>query len=425
MSFALIDCDSFYASCERIFRPDLSHKPVVVLSNNDGCVIARSKEAKALGVGMGVPWFKVKDHYLKHQGAVFSSNFALYGDISGRMMRILSSFTEKIEIYSIDEAFIGVPHCIMMNPQQATSLGQDIRQCIKTWLGIPVRIGIAPTKTLTKIASYIAKHNPAYHGVCAIPNNQYLINRYLKQVPVHEVWGIGRRLRQQLGTQNIDTAYDLACIDAQMLRKKYSVVLERMVRELRGKACLALNEEHDPKKQIIVSRSFAKRVTNLQELNPIVNDFVVRGFEKLRNEKQLCTKMSVFIRTSAFDKNNLSYQGFDTFTYAHPTQDTRQGLRAARQILQKIFIPAYAYAKAGIILNDFNGVTNFQQPDLFEEAAPQYDNSNQLMSALDLINKEHRNVYFASQNQVGYTAMRRSMVSPRYTTNINELPVAK
>ena len=158
-------------------------------------------------------------------------------------------------------------------------------------------------------------------------------------------------MRQQLSTQNIDTAYDLACIDTQMIRKKYSVVLERMVRELRGEACLALNEEHDPKKQIIVSRSFAKKVTNLQELNPIVNDFVVRGFEKLRNEKQLCTKISVFIRTSAFDKSNLGYQGFDTFIYAQPTQDTRQGLRAARQILQKIFIPAYAYANFCICIS--------------------------------------------------------------------------
>lgn len=425
MSFALIDCDSFYASCERIFRPDLACKPVVVLSNNDGCVIARSKEAKALGVGMGVPWFKVKNHYLQHQGTVFSSNFALYGDISNRMMHILSSFSKKIEVYSIDEAFIEVPHSLVVNPEQLKLWGQDIRQCIKTWLGIPVRIGIAPTKTLTKIASYLAKHNIEDHGVCVISNNPYTINQYLKQVPINEVWGIGRRLYRHLSDQGMKSAYDLSRMNTQMIRKKYSVVLERLVRELRGEACLALNKEQDPKKQIIVSRSFAKKVTSLEELHPIVNDFVVRGFEKLRTEKQLCTKISVFIRTSAFNKNSPSYQGFDSFIYTHATQDTRQGLRAARRILHKVFMPAHEYVKAGIILNDFNGIKNFQQADLFEQPSSQDTNSIQLMNALDSINKECRTVYFASQNQIGYTAMRRSMVSPRYTTNINELPVVK
>jgi len=230
---ALVDCDNFYASCERVFRPDLKQVPIVVLSNNDGCVIARSKEAKAMGIKMGIPWFKVKKSYLAQGGKVFSSNFALYGDLSKRVMSILEGMVKKIEVYSIDEAFLDLQH--VQNINHAHEFGIYCRNTIRQWVGIPVRIGIAPTKTLTKVASHVAKNTSGGMGVCCL-SDQKDIARILKTLPIKEIWGIGHNLSRQLNQLGIYSAYELMQMDIRLIRKKFSVVLERTVRELRGES---------------------------------------------------------------------------------------------------------------------------------------------------------------------------------------------
>ena len=365
---ALVDCENFYASCERIFRPDLKKVPIVVLSNNDGCVIARSKESKDFGIQMGAPWFKVKKDFLKSGGQVFSSNFALYGDISSRVMSVLSQMSKKMEIYSIDEAFLDLGNLALESHDAANDFGVYCRNIVKQWVGIPVRIGIAPTKTLTKVASYLAKQQTHHPGIFSITNNQKDIETALKRVPIHQVWGVGRRLNKKLSDSGMKNAYDLACSNIPLIRKKYSVVLERTVRELRGERCLAMDENPAPKKQIVVSRSFANKISDLNTLSPIVNDFGVRACEKLRKEGQLCSKVGVFIRTSPFR-----------------TQDRQH------------------------------------QYELFEQINGARRN-NQLMKTLDKINHSSTQVNFASQSKIGFTAMRRANVSPRYTTSWFELP---
>ena len=267
---ALVDCDNFYASCERIFRPDLKEIPIVVLSNNDGCVIARSKEAKAMGIKMGVPWFKVKKAYLAQGGKVFSSNFALYGDLSKRVMNILDGMVKKIEVYSIDEAFLDLQH--IQNSNQAYEFGVYCRNTICQWVGIPVRIGIAPTKTLTKVASHIAKNKNNGTGVCCL-NNQEHVAHILKTLPIKEIWGVGHNLSKKLNQLGTYSAYDLMQMDIRFIRKKFSVVLERTVRELRGEQCIQIEDHFEPKKQIVVSRSFRGRIKNLSELKPLISNF--------------------------------------------------------------------------------------------------------------------------------------------------------
>ena len=253
MAFALVDCESFYASCERIFRPDLKNIPIVVLSNNDGCVIARSTEAKKMGIGMGVPWFKVRESFLKQNGQVFSSNFTFYGDISARVMNILEGFVPRIEIYSIDEAFLDLD--TLKQNYKLYDFGCHIRSLVRQWTGIPVRIGIAPNKTLSKIAINEIKRRNIPTSVIHLSNKKQ-IEIALSHTPVREVWGVGRRLNDHLNKAGINTALDLAKVNPQNIRKKFSVVLERTVRELRGERCLNIEDDISSKKQIVVSRSF-------------------------------------------------------------------------------------------------------------------------------------------------------------------------
>ena len=417
---ALVDCENFYASCERIFRPDLKKVPIVVLSNNDGCVIARSKESKDFGIQMGAPWFKVKEDFLKSGGQVFSSNFALYGDISSRVMSVLSQMSKKIEIYSIDEAFLDLENLALESHDAANNFGVYCRNIVKQWVGIPVRIGIAPTKTLTKVASYLAKQQTHHPGIFSITNNQKDIETALKRVPIHQVWGVGRRLNKKLSDSGMKNAYDLACSNIPLIRKKYSVVLERTVRELRGERCLAMDENPAPKKQIVVSRSFANKISDLNTLSPIVNDFGVRACEKLRKEGQLCSKVGVFIRTSPFRTQDRQHQTIKFYTLHQPSDDTRDILSGIRWILPKIFRHGFCYAKAGVMLSQFTD-ENVLQYELFEQINGARRN-NQLMKTLDKINHSSTQVNFASQSKIGFTAMRRANVSPRYTTSWFELP---
>ena len=418
MAFALVDCESFYASCERIFRPDLKNTPIVVLSNNDGCVIARSTEAKKMGIGMGVPWFKVRESFLKQNGKVFSSNFTFYGDISARVMNILEGFVPRVEIYSIDEAFLDLD--TLKQNYDLYDFGCHIRSLVRQWTGIPVRIGIAPNKTLSKIAINEIKRKNIPTSVIYLSDKEQ-IRIALKHTPVGKVWGVGRRLNDHLNNAGINTALDLANISPQNIRKKFSIVLERTVRELRGERCLDIEDDISSKKQIVVSRSFGERVSNLETLKPIVSNFAVRAAEKLRSEKQKCSQVSVFVRTSLFNKHKLQHSGLKTIELITPTNDTRDILTAAKKGLLPIFRSGYDYAKAGIILNKFTG-EHIKQYSLFKDPNDPKQNTR-LMKYLDRMNAYETQIYYASQNTKKWSPMKQNMTSPKYTTNWYELPL--
>ena len=419
---ALVDCDNFYASCERLFRPDLRKKPIVVLSNNDGCVIARSKEAKAMGIKMGVPWFQIKKAYLANGGQVFSSNFALYGDLSNRVMHVLEGMVNNIEVYSIDEAFLDLRH--IQNSNHAYEFGIHCRNIVDQWVGIPVRIGIGPTKTLAKIASHVAKKKVGGTGVFCL-HESLQIEHVLKHLPINEIWGIGRNLSRRLNDLSIYSSYDLMKMDTRLIRSKFSVVLERTVRELRGEQCLAVQNDREPKKQIIVSRSFRERTGDFNQLKPLISNFAVRAGEKLRHEGQKCSQVSVLIATSPFSKQ-AQYRGFHSIQFSNPVNDTRSILAGANQALQDCFRQGYAYAKAGVLLNQFSHSSVIQR-SLFNDLHQSfYQKQNEdLMRCIDLMNAEGVQVYYASQCPGQALPMNKKMMSPKYTTSWLELPTAK
>ena len=419
---ALVDCDNFYASCERLFRPDLRKKPIVVLSNNDGCVIARSKEAKAMGIKMGVPWFQIKKAYLANGGQVFSSNFALYGDLSNRVMHVLEGMVNNIEVYSIDEAFLDLRH--IQNSNHAYEFGIHCRNIVDQWVGIPVRIGIGPTKTLAKIASHVAKKKIGGTGVFCL-HESLQIEHVLKHLPINEIWGIGRNLSRRLNDLSVYSSYDLMKMDTRFIRSKFSVVLERTVRELRGEQCLAVQNDREPKKQIIVSRSFRERTGDFDQLKPLISNFAVRAGEKLRHEGQKCSQVSVLIATSPFSKQ-AQYRGFHSIQFSNPVNDTRSILAGANQALQDCFRQGYAYAKAGVLLSQFSHSSVIQR-SLFDDLHKSfYQKQNEdLMRCIDSMNAEGVQVYYASQCPGQVLPMNKKMMSPKYTTSWLELPTAK
>ena len=417
MAFALVDCESFYASCERVFRPDLKNIPIVVLSNNDGCVIARSTEAKKMGIAMGVPWFKVRELFLKQNGQVFSSNFTFYGDMSARVMNILEGFVPRVEIYSIDEAFLDLDS--LKENYNLYDFGCHIRSIVRQWTGIPVRIGIAPNKTLSKIAINEIKRTNQPTSVMHLSTEKQ-IEEALKHTPVHKVWGVGRRLTNHLNNAGILTALDLANVNPRNIRKQFSVVLERTVRELKGERCLDLDDDISSKKQIVVSRSFGERVSDLKTLKPIVSNFAVRAAEKLRHERRKCSQISVFVRTSPFNQNKPQHSGIKTIELFSPTNDTRDILAATKKGLLPIFRSGYDYAKAGIILNKFSDETIRQQL-LFKDPNSPKENT-EFMRYIDKMNTYETQIYFASQNTKKWSPMKQNMTSPKYTTNWYHLP---
>ena len=419
---ALVDCDNFYASCERLFRPDLRKKPIVVLSNNDGCVIARSKEAKAMGIKMGVPWFQIKKAYLANGGQVFSSNFALYGDLSNRVMHVLEGMVNNIEVYSIDEAFLDLRH--IQNSNHAYEFGIHCRNIVDQWVGIPVRIGIGPTKTLAKIASHVAKKKIGGTGVFCL-HESLQIEHVLKHLPINEIWGIGRNLSRRLNDLSVYSSYDLMKMDTRLIRSKFSVVLERTVRELRGEQCLAVQNDREPKKQIIVSRSFRERTGDFNQLKPLISNFAVRAGEKLRHEGQKCSQVSVLIATSPFSKQ-AQYRGFHSIQFSNPVNDTRSILAGANQALQDCFRQGYAYAKAGVLLSQFSHSSVIQR-SLFDDLHKSFDQkqNEDLMRCIDSMNAEGVQVYYASQCPGQALPMNKKMMSPKYTTSWLELPTAK
>ncbi len=419
--FALVDCNNFYASCEKLFRPDLKDTPVVVLSNNDGCVVARSREAKLLGIKMGVPVFQIKAEMQRHGILSFSSNYALYADLSSRVMRTLEEMAPRVEVYSIDEAFLdltGIESAISL-----VEFGQQVRERIGHWIGITVCVGIAPTKTLAKLANHAAKKYPATQGVVDLTNPERQ-RRLLALVPVVDVWGVGRRLSKRLNALGITTALDLANASPRAIRDQFSVVLERTVRELNGESCIELEEIPPTKKQIVCSRSFGAKVTQFELLREAVCEYATRATEKLRKEQQQAKVMTVFIRTSPFKDNEPQYSNSASGELLIPSCDTRDFIELANHLLKRIWKDGFRYAKAGVMLSDFYDPGMFQ-PGLFDDVSTR-SNSQQLMSVLDTINQSGAGkVFFAGQGTKKDWSMKREHLSPAYTTRWDQLPRVK
>lgn len=419
--FALVDCNNFYASCEKLFRPDLKDTPVVVLSNNDGCVVARSREAKLLGIKMGVPVFQIKAEMQRHGILAFSSNYALYADLSSRVMRTLEEMAPRVEVYSIDEAFLD-----LTGIESALSLvefGQQVRERIGHWIGITVCVGIAPTKTLAKLANHAAKKYPATQGVVDLTNPDRQ-RRLLALVPVDDVWGVGRRLSKRLNALGITTALDLANASPRAIRDQFSVVLERTVRELNGDSCIELEEIPPAKKQIVCSRSFGVKVTHFELLREAVCEYATRATEKLRKEQQQAKVLTVFIRTSPFKDNEPQYSNSASGELLIPSCDTRDFIELANHLLKRIWKDGFRYAKAGVMLSDFYDPGMFQ-PGLFDDVSTRA-NSQQLMSVLDTINQSGAGkVFFAGQGTKKDWSMKREHLSPAYTTRWDQLPRVK
>ena len=419
--FALIDCNSFYASCEKIFRPDLKDCPVVILSNNDGCVIARSAEAKKMGVSMTQPWYQIKDQYLSEGGVVFSSNYELYADISNRVMNVLSDVCPEIDIYSIDEAFLDLRS--FKKNIDLVNFSYDCKRKIREWVGVPVSIGIAPTKTLAKLANKVAKDDPRFDGV-VILSEPKIIKHFLRSMPVEKIWGIGKRLAARLENIGVKTAYDLTRIDSRLIGDNFNVVLERTVRELKGQSCITLHDFMEPKKQIMVSRSFGRSIRSKNLLSEAISFHASRAAEKLRHEKQKCRLITTFIRSNRFNTKVKQIYASRSLELIHPTDDTRIIIKSANRILEKIYANGYQYAKAGILLSDFTDSYGYQM-SLFDKKRDN-KSASKLMETIDYINlMEIAKVGFGNQGYRNTWKMKREIKSQRYTTKIDEIPMIK
>lgn len=419
-AIALVDCNNFYVSCERLFQPKLEGRPVVVLSNNDGCVVSRSAEVKALGINMAVPWFQLKDIAKRHGIVAFSSNYTLYADLSNRVMSILSQFSPDQEVYSIDESFLDLTG--MTNDH--TVYGQTMRRTIKTCVGIPVCVGIASSKTLAKLANHVAKKQAGFAGVCdfnAIDETE--LNTLLAQIEVGEVWGVGRRSVTRLQAMGIQTVLDLKRTSAKRIRDEFCVVLERTVAELNGTACLELEDVVPDKQQIICSRSFGTLVSNLPDLEQSVIAYVTRAAEKLRGQQSIAGGIQVYIRTNPHKERDPQYQRSIVMPLESPTDDSRTLCHAALRGLQQIYRAGYAYQKTGVMLMEL--MPRASRPrTLFDDEVVQ-QKSHALMSTLDAINRRmgSGSMWLLGEGIKPSWRMRRGNVSQRYTTEWDELAV--
>ena len=411
--FALIDCNAFYVSCERVFNPKLNNKPVVALSNNDGCIIARSKEAKALGIKMGVPLFKVKDIVERENVIVFSSNYTLYADMSRRVMNIISEFTPSIEVYSIDEAFIELTY---MNVDYE-SYARHMRKVILQYTGIPVSIGIASTKTLTKVANHIAKDDESLEGVCSLIQHENL-DQVLEDTNVADVWGVGRQLSKKLIANGIFNAKLLKNCEDAWVRKMMSVNGLKTVSELREISCLDLEETSATRKSCCTTRSFGKPLINLEDIEQAVTTFARRATERIRGENLIASTVSVFLRTNPFDRNRY-YSNSSTTTLSYPTYDTVQIVKIALQLTKIIFRENYKYKKAGVLLSGFYE-KGTETKDLFSEARYR---SPKLMSAVDQINERYGSdtIQIATECQMGKWKQKRKNCTQSYTTQLDNV----
>lgn len=418
--FALADANNFYASCETVFRPDLRGKPIVVVSNNDGCVIARSAESKKLGIKMGDPLFQNERYFRENGVVVFSSNYALYGDMSQRMMSILGEMAPGQEIYSIDESFLDASGIASYMPLE--EFGHQMRNRVRQETSLTIGVGFGPTKTLAKLANHAAKKWTKTGGVVDL-SSPVRQRKLMALVDVTEVWGVGGRIAKRLQAMGIQTVLDLANANTNMIRKNFNVVLERTVRELNGESCIPLEEMPPAKQQIVCSKSFGQRVTELEDLQHAIVTYATRAAEKLREQGSKCCHIGVFIATGRHG-NDPQYSNRASFTSPYPTSDTRDIVAFAIRGLDAIWRDGYRYAKAGIMLGDFYQ-TGIAQLDMFSEQQPRA-NADALMSAIDQINKSGLGkVWLAGQGTVNPWQMKREMLSPRYTTCFAELPVVK
>ena len=420
---ALVDANNFYVSCECVFRPDLWEKPVGVLSNNDGCFIARNKALKSLGVKMGVPLFQVADLVKKHDVHLFSSNFALYADMSSRVMSLLETFSPSTEIYSIDEAFLDLTGICQ---QDSIGYGLSIKQSIQKNTGIPVCVGMGPTKTLAKLANFAAKKWPKTNGVVDLSCPQRR-ERLMRLLPVNEVWGIGSRLSQQLSQLGINTVWALAQQPVQRMQLQFSVVLARTIMELNGISCLELAEIAPDKQQIVCSRSFSRRLTEKRELSGALAEFCTRSAEKLRHQHSVTGCITVFIRTNPFNPHEPQYQRASSVKLDTGTQDTRIIIGTAGRLLEEIYKPGYDYHKCGVQLSHIQPETTPGQIDLFDFADSGLPTENRvLMKTLDQINRRYPKAISIAATGFDKTWKPKSeRVSQHYTTDWRELVVAK
>ena len=410
---ALVDCNSFYVSCERLFNPKIQKKAVVVLSNNDGCVISRSREAKDLGIKMGEPYFKVKELVKKNKVEVYSSNYALYGDISRRVMKVLKTFSPKVEIYSIDEAFIDLS---FLDEKGVEDYGREIRSRVLKWTGIPTSVGIASTKTLSKVANHIAKKEKA--GVIYLNTN---IDERLKKFPIEDVWGVGKQLSKFYRKNNISNAYDLKNVSNTWVKKGTNVLGAKTAMELRGIPCIDLQIDQEKRKNCCVSRSFGRKVKDLNELEESVITHCLNAAEKIRADDQIAKTITVFIRTSPFDKNRRYYSNSKTIDLAIPTSNSIELIKNAVKALTDIYKYGYAYQKAGIILSGLKDANQNDQNLL----TPLLENkSKKLMKAIDYTNTKYGR-YAISIAQAGLSKgwkMRREHSSKIDTASFDSLP---
>lgn len=419
-SIALIDVNNFYVSCERVFNPKLIDKPVVVLSNNDGCAVARSQEAKDLGIEMGQPWFKFRNLVRKNNVQIYSSNYTLYDNMSKRVMSILGTFSPNKEVYSIDECFLdltGFPNL--------SDYGQDIRHKVRQWVGLPVSIGIGSTKTLAKLANHIAKKNAEFDGVCDLGSfTPAKLDEWFSRIEVGEIWGIGRKLAPRLNAMGIRTALDLKCAPASILRDSYTVIMEKMIRELNGTPCIELEEVSPPKKEIISSRSFGVKVKDLTSLEEAVSLYTSTAAEKMRRQGSYAGSITVFINTSRFNEPSKNYSNAFTASLSPQTASTIVLTKAAIFGLRKIYRRGYEYQKTGVVLNGL--VDNeTRQSDLF--GLSPINKKSKVMDVLDAVNDRmgKGTIRLASEGITKSWMMKRGNKSQNYTTDWDELLCVK
>jgi len=421
-SIALIDCNNFYVSCERVFNPALKRKPVIVLSNNDGCVIARSQEVKDLGIKMGVPWFKVQNLARHHKIIVFSSNYTLYADMSNRVMKIISEFAPNQEVYSIDECFLdltGFKHLGL------TDYGQRIRSTINRLVGLPVCVGVGASKTLAKLANHIAKKCSIFDSVCNLNEiTQDTLDLLFSKIKVGEVWGVGRCIEKKLAKLGVNTVFDLKQSSPQALRKQFSVLMERTIRELNGESCIPLEEIAPLKKKLVCSRGFGIPVSSLSELSEAVITYATRVAEKLRRQRSVTAMVYVFIQTDPFKKKDRQYNPGRLIHLTNPTDDTRILINAVLTGLKSIYKPGFSYKKAGVVLDDLLPFSQHQK-SLFDDKEAQA-HSEFLMQAIDEINDTMGSgtIKFFGEGLKKQWRAKAEKKTRCYTTRIDEIPVA-
>ncbi len=409
--YGLADCNNFYASCERVFNPSLAGRPVIVLSNNDGCVIARSNEAKSLGIKMGEPYFRLRDLVRRNGVAVFSANFTLYGDMSRRVMSLLRKFVPATEVYSIDEAFLDFSG---MNPAQLDALGHEISRTVQRHTGIPISLGIAPTKTLAKIASKLCKQYPKLNGCCYLHRPED-VEKVLRRFPVADVWGVGRRWAQLLDRHGIRTAWDFTQLPPEWIRKRMSVVGLRMWKELRGEPCIGFEQHPADKKQIATTRTFDRDTDDFEELHRRIAQYVAASAAKLRRQRSVCGEVRVFLLTNRFREDLPQHYENRLRKLSVPTDSTLLLTSCAAALLREAFRPGIAYKRAGVILSEISS-KNGVQTDLFD--ANDRDRHDRLMKAVDALNERFGRHHLVTAAE-GFEPfkMNRNHLSPRYTTD--------